>query len=95
MTKKKKTRSIVVILVLVILFITLLIYNGIIVFDYSAERRGMGVYWKDTLYVPCSGEYTEGRTIARTNDGFMINEVKEDKTHTFIVMRSFLDQYFL
>ena len=51
------------------LVVVLLIANGIIVFDHSGVRRGEGVYWNNTLYVLCSGEYTEGKTIAKTNDG--------------------------
>ena len=77
------------------LVVVLLIANGIIVFDHSGVRRGEGVYWNNTLYVLCSGEYTEGKTIAKTNDGWQINEVEEDDTHTFIVMRSFLDDSLL
>ena len=77
------------------LVVVLLIANGIIVFDHSGVRRGEGVYWNNTLYVLCSGEYAEGKTIAKTNDGWQINEVEEDDTHTFIVMRSFLDDSLL
>ena len=73
----------------------LLIAKGCIVFDHSAQRRGEGVYWNGVLYVPCSGEYTEGKTIAKTEDRWQINEAVEDKSHTFIVLRSFLDQYLL
>ena len=36
--------------------------------------------------------YSEGKTIAKTSDGiYEINEVKEDPSHTFVVVRSFLD----
>ena len=77
------------------MFLVYLLANGIIVFDHSGVRRGEGVYWNDVLYVPSSGEYSEGKTIAKTEDGWQINEVEEDQTHTFIVMRSFLDQSLL
>ena len=73
----------------------LLMAGGVIVPDHSAQRRGEGVYWRDTLYVPAYGEYSEGRTIAKTEDGWHINAVKEDPGRTFIVLRSFLDQYLL
>ncbi len=64
---------------------------GFLVFDHSAEVRIESLYWKDTVYIGCSGEYNEGRTIAKSSDGHEINEVEEDKTHTFVVVRSFLD----
>ena len=53
---------------LVIVFLVVLfIVNGGIVLDHSGERRGeQALYWNDTLYVPCSGEYSEGKTIAKT-----------------------------
>lgn len=47
------------------------------------------------IKILCSGEYSEGKTIAKTTDGWQINEVVEDDTHTFVVLRSFLDQYLL
>jgi len=78
-----------------VVFVCYLILNGIIVFDHSAVRRGEGVEWNGVYYEGCSAEYTEGKTIAKTKDGWHINEVVEDKTHTFIVLRSFLDQYLL
>ena len=83
------------IVVAMAMLLVFLFANGIIVFDHSGVRRGEGVYWNDVLYVPASGEYSEGKTIAKTNDGWQINEVEEDDTHTFIVMRSFLDQSLL
>lgn len=58
--------------------------------------KGNKLYWNGSVYVSCSGnQYTEGKTIARTKDGWDINEVEEDDTHTFVVIRSFLDQYLL
>ena len=83
------------IVVAMAMLLAFLFANGIIVFDHSGVRRGEGVYWNNALYVPASGEYSEGKTIAKTNDGWQINEVEEDDTHTFIVMRSFLDQSLL
>lgn len=55
------------------------------------KRKG-GFVWKGAQYVLSSGEYTEGKTIAKTKDGSQINEIEEDETHSFLVMRSFLDQ---
>ena len=93
---KKKTSFVVLITFAIAVAVLLLLFaNGIIVLDHSAQRRGEGVYWQGSLYVPCSGEYSEGKTIAKTGDGWHINEVKEDPSHTFIVLRSFLDQSLL
>ena len=93
--KKKTLFAVLIIFAITVAVLLLLFANGIIVLDHSAQRRGEGVYWKGSLYVPCSGEYSEGKTIAKTEDGWHINEVKEDPSHTFIVLRSFLDQSLL
>ena len=68
-------------------------------FDRSAVMIGSErVSWKGAIYVLCVGEYSEGKTIALTRresfcgDVNEIKSVKEDNTHTFIVVRSFLDQ---
>lgn len=91
----KKRKWLIGIVLVIAMLLIYLIANGIIVFDHSGMRRGEGVYWNDVLYVPASGEYSEGKTIAKTNDGWQINVVKEDDSHTFIVLRSFLDQSLL
>ena len=93
--KKSKICLLVGIAVAIVAVVVLFIAKGIIVLDHSGERMGDGVYWKGTFYVPCGGRYSEGKTIAKTTDGLQINEVEEDETHTFIVLRSFLDQYLL
>ncbi|MGN0172609.1 MAG: hypothetical protein ACI39E_07480 [Acutalibacteraceae bacterium] len=50
--------------------------------------------WNGACYSLVSGDYTEGQIIAKSEDGaWNIKEVKEDPTHTFLVARSFLDQY--
>ncbi|MBP3673027.1 MAG: hypothetical protein J6J18_04285 [Oscillospiraceae bacterium] len=93
--KKKILLVTAVILAVTAALLFLLFANGIIVFDHSGRRRGEGVFWNGSMYIPCSGEYSEGKTIAKTEDGWRINEVEEDDSHAFIVMRSFLDQYLL
>lgn len=93
--KKKALLAIAIFLAITAAALLLLFTNGIIVFDHSGQRRGEGVFWNGSMYILCSGEYSEGKTIAKTEDGWRINEVKEDDSHTFIVMRSFLDQYLL
>ena len=95
MQRQGKAKMLIGIVVAMAMLLVFLFANGIIVFDHSGVGRGEGVYWNDILYVPASGEYSEGKTIAKTNDGWQINEVEEDDTHTFIVMRSFLDQSLL
>lgn len=80
--------------VAVIALIGLMIAKGIIVFDHSAERGfENSVKWKGVTYIPVSGKYREGKTVAKTKDGFDINEVEGDDSHTFLVMRSFLDNW--
>ena len=72
----------------------LMVTKGIIVFDHSAERGfENSVIWKGVTYLTVSGKYREGKTVARTKDGFDINEVEGDDSHTFLVVRSFLDQW--
>jgi len=95
MQKQEKGKMLIGIASAIVVLLVFLFANGVIVFDHSGVRRGEGVYWNDVLYVPASGEYSEGKTIAKTEDGWQINEVEEDNTHTFIVMRSFLDQSLL
>ena len=91
----KKTRWLIMLLLGLVVAFGVLLAKGYIVFDHSGVRRGEGVYWNDVLYVPTSGEYSEGKTIAKTDDCWQINEVEEDDTHTFVVLRSFLDQSLL
>lgn len=68
--------------------------SGLLVSDHSAEWRGQDtIYWNGSYYDACSGDYREGKTIAKTTDGWDINEIEGDPSHTYIVARSFLDQY--
>ncbi len=73
--------------------LVLLWHSGVFVFDRSAIVYAEGMTWKGQNYVSIGGEYTEGRTIAKSKDGWSINEVKEDPSHTFVVARSFIDQF--
>lgn len=67
-----------------------------IMFIPAAEVASNHVVWDEKEYYPAYGVYTEGKTIAKGKDGdWKINSVKEDPSHTFIVARSFLDQYLL
>lgn len=59
----------------------------------AAQGAKRNETYRGFVYIPCSGEYTEGKTIAKTKDGWSINKVQEDDSYAFIVLRSFLDQY--
>lgn len=87
--KKLKTGIICSILLAAVLWIC---FKGVIVFDYSAEQRGDYLYWNNAVYTYSSGAYREGKTIAKTRDKAQVNQVEEDPSHTFVVLRSFLDQ---
>ncbi len=96
-----RKRIIIIIASIVILLsatMAFLFATGLLVTDHSAQRGfENSVEWQGHTYVPYSypGKYHEGKTIAMTTDGLRINEVKEDPTHTFIVLRSFLDNWLL
>ncbi len=79
----------------IVIGVFVLLWNsGALVLDRSAKVGFEGMVWKSKSYSTISGKYTEGRTIAKSEDGsWDINEVKEDSSHTFVVARSFLDQY--
>ena len=67
--------------------------RGAFIFDRTADVDLNRVTWNGRQYSPISGEYSEGKTIARGKEAdWVINSVKEDPSHTFIVARSFLDQ---
>ena len=92
--KNKKLRIFLGAIIAIIAALIVLISGGVIVLDRSGERLfENGLMWQDNEYRSVSGKYKEGKTIARTKDGFDINEVEGDDSHTFLVMRSFLDQW--
>ncbi len=72
-----------------------LIRGGAFVPDRTAERVGEGIVWRGIRYVPVTGYGHEGRTVARTKDGWKIDEVGEDPSHTFVVLRDFTDRTLL
>ncbi len=91
---KKELGKTLCLIALLGVVVAYLLSRGIIVFDHSAQRAGEGFRWKGALYVPTSAaDYTEGKTIAKTTDNWQLNIVEEDESHTFMVMRSFLDQW--
>ena len=95
--KRKLSKPTIICLCLflvILLGILLLLWNcGAFVLDHSAKVHMEGMSWKGKDYSYIGGEYTEGRTIAKSKNGWSIKEVKEDPSHTFVVARSFLDQY--
>lgn len=96
MKNKKLKITLGFVAVVVIALFGLMVANGIIVFDHSAVRKEVNdITWKGVNYFAVYGKYREGKTIAKTKDGFQICEVEENKSHTFIGLRSFLDNWLL
>lgn len=93
--KLSKLTIIILCVFFVIVFglLVLLWNSGAFLFDHSAFVHMEGMSWNGRDYSRVGGEYTEGRTIAKSKNGWKINEVEEDPSHTFVVARSFLDQY--
>lgn len=96
--KSKLSKSVIFALcaffIIIIGILSLLWYSGVFITDRSAKVGFEGMVWNGKNYSTISGEYTEGRTIAKSEDGsWDINEIKEDPSHKFVVARSFLDQY--
>ena len=84
------TISVCLIMIVGILF--LLWSTGVIVTDYSVRVGVEGMTWNGRSYSSVPGQYSEGKRIAKSKNGWNLNEVKEDPSHTFVVVRSFLDQ---
>ena len=96
MKGKKLKITLGCIAVVVIALLGIMVANGIIVFDHSAQRIGENdITWKGVNYYAVYGKYREGKTIAKTDDGFNICEVEGDDSHTFVGLRSFLDNWLL
>lgn len=97
----KPYKNALLISVTILLFIAVIIARlwqaGIIVFDYAEFVAREYVRWNGREYSLIGGEYSEGKTVARDKNDFSmkIKEVNEDPSHTFIVVRSFLDQSLL
>lgn len=87
----KLRKALMICALLGLISIVLVFVSGGLVLDHSAIMRAETLYWKDTVYVGCTGRYNEGKTIAKSSDGDEINLVNNDKSHTFVVVRSFLD----
>ena len=96
MKQKRYIALMLVFTVLAILFVIYLWRSGCLITDRSAEYTGEGLFWNGRVY-RTAGEcdYTEGRVLAKTQDGWKVSEVKEDPAHNFVVVRSFLDNRLL
>lgn len=68
--------------------------SNLLVRDHSARWVNQGSFsWQGRIYTMTSGDYREGRTIAKTEDGaFDINEVEGDPEHNYLVARAGTDQ---
>ena len=96
MKNKKLKITLGAVAVVVIALFGLMFAKGIIVFDHRAQRIGENdITWNGVNYYAVYGKYREGKTIAKTNDGFHICEIEEDDSHTFVGLRSFLDNWLL
>lgn len=95
MKNKRIIKNIIIISICCVGILLFLFNTGIIVLDHSAVYKGEIVEWKGKTYVVSgSTNYTEGKRIAKTKDGWSVNEVEEDPTHNAIVLRSFIDNFF-
>lgn len=96
MSKLAKIALIIFAIVVILIggFVVMVLQSlGFFVTDRSVEVYLEEMVWNGREYTGASGEYSEGKTIARSKDGWNLNEVKEDPSHNFVVIRSFLDQY--
>lgn len=94
--RSKKLKITLSCIAVVIALLGIMLAKGIVVFDHSAQRIGENdITWKGVNYCAVYGKYREGKAIAKTNDGFNICEVEGDDSHTFVGLRSFLDNWLL
>lgn len=90
---KRKIKNICIFSALIMGIIFLLWKAGFIITDRSAVVGIEGMTWQGRSYSAISGEYTEGRTVAKSKDGsWDINEVEGDPDHNFVVARCFTSQ---
>ncbi len=89
----KRRLMVVLPLLLVAVLIGTLAVKKFVVFDHSAQiNTEWGFVWKGVQYIPITVE--AGKTtkcIAKTTDGQKIKEYEDDPSHTFLELRSFLD----
>ena len=90
----KKIFKIILICLLIFIVAFILWKSDVFVSDHSADISSERVIWNGKEYYPVSGDYTEGKMLSKNGD-WVINSVEEDPTHTFIVARSFSDDYLM
>lgn len=70
--------------------------RSLFIFDQSAEGTLSDIYWKGNHYVQVSGfAHDKTKAAAQTKDGFTVSVVKGDRDRNYIILRSFLDQWYL
>ncbi len=81
------------------LLLALILFIGIFTYRYCSIDRTAEIgfenqiTYKGNIYIPANFAFTEeGKTIAKA-DGWDIMEIPEDKTHSFLAVRSFSDNY--
>lgn len=96
MKRKGYISAALIFIVLALFFVIILWRNGGLITDRSAEYTGEGLYWNGRVYRTMGDcDYTEGRVLAKTHNGWKVCAVKEDPAHNFLVVRSFLDNHLL
>lgn len=70
--------------------------QGVIVADHSAEYTG-DLHWNGRVYTSITDcPFKAGWALAKTCDGnWTVYALKEDPSHTFVLVSSFLDQHLL
>ena len=93
MRKLTRPATIAICIIIIAGMLYLSTNNEMFIADRSAQAGAEMMIWNGKSHSIVNGKYTEGKTIAKSANGWNINEVKEDPSHTFVVARSFLDQY--
>ncbi len=89
---KKKHKLLLIILIAFFAFIWY-VFDVHLIIGQTIKRPGDSLIWNGVRYESTvAGGYTEGEPIAKTFKADEVKEVEQDKTHTFVVYRSFLDQ---
>jgi len=96
----KKSLRIILSCLIIVAFVAIIAFNlwkGGAFLPRSADVDSNHITWNGQNYSPVlGGDYTEDRTIAKGKDAdWVVISIKEDPSHTFVVARSFLDQYLM
>lgn len=97
----KKSLKITLSCLIIVAFVAIIafkLWEGGAFLPRSADVDSSHITWNGQNYSPVlgDGDYTEHRTIAKGKDAdWVVISIKEDPSHTFVVARSFLDQYLM